>query len=145
MSLRKILLEEYKGYTSIDMGAMGKHNHPYEVDKFGNGETSPDNTKHAHKINEFNVQPGGADGHGHMIKNPMQEAVNAVDDGELRKALQVMHTVAIQIEDAITGIRNLRKILKAHRGKELKSLETDLKNSLNLANGLVTQLGKDFS
>ncbi len=138
MSLREFLLEEYKGVTSKDMG----HSHQYEVDKFGNGETLPDNTKHAHKINEFMVQPGGNDGHGHMIDNPLQEAV---DDGELRKALQVMHTVATQIEDAITGIRNLRKVLKAHRGKELKSLEMDLKNSLKSSKGLVTQLEKDFS
>lgn len=145
MSLRDYLSEEFKGYTSINMGALGEHNHPYTVDNFGNGSTDPDNTKHEHKINEFSVQPGGEDAHGHMIKNPMQEALEAVDDGELRKALQVMLTIATQIEDSITGLRNLRKMTKAHRGKELKRLETDLKKSLNSAKELVISFERDFS
>lgn len=139
MSLREYLLEEYKGYTSKDGGSMGEHNHPYEVDNFGNGETSPDNTKHAHKINEFNVQPGGEDGHGHMIDNPMQE--QRVDAKDLHNAVLTLKKITNRIDDIAADVRALRKVTKAFRGKELKALEDELRKSLNMADVLVKQFG----
>jgi len=136
MSLKEYLLEQNKGYTSTNKGTKGEHNHPYEVDNFGNGGTLPDKTGHDHKISEWMVLPGGDDSHGHMLSMLTEE----LGPSERSRMDFMTSELAQELLNSVKKIGNIRQIGKAHFGKELMKIEKALRKSQSDVNRVIEGL-----